>query len=98
MPTIQNKKSKTEHYVTVEDWQTKFVDKGLDRRFTVIDSKDIQDTVIETPQAFSPMSIEEMAEPEMTRDELKTWLEYKGIEFNPRTSTDKLNQLYLENL
>jgi hypothetical protein len=68
-------------------------DKGLDRRFTVIDDADIQETVIETPQSFTaePVSLE------LSRDEIKDLLTEKGVEFNPRTSTDKLNEL-LNNL
>ena len=97
MPTIQSKKySDHVHYVTVENWQV-FKDIGLDRRFIVIDDSDIQDTVIATPQAFSPISIEEMEEPEMNREELKRWLDDKEIEYNVRVSTPKLYQLYLDN-
>lgn len=97
MPTIQSKKYEDHvHYVTVEAWQV-FKDKGLDRRYVVIDDKDIQDTVIETPQAFVPESIQEMGEPEMNREELKKWLDEHEIEYSPRTITGKLYQLYLDN-
>ena len=95
MPTIQSKKYEDHvHYISVEDWQV-MKDKGFDRRFKVIDDKDIQDTVIETPQAFSPI-VEEM-EQEMNREELKKWLDEHDIEYSPRTITGKLYQLYLDN-
>ena len=96
MPTIRSKKYENHlQYVTVETWQ-KMKAKGFDRRFKIIDDADIQNTVIEAPQAFSPIIIEE--EPEMDREELKKWLDERNIEYNPRTSTEKLNILYLENL
>jgi len=83
-------------YVTVETWQM-MKDKGLARRFKVIDDKDLQDTVVATPQAFTePVSFEI---PEMERDEIKAELDkIEGFEYNKRASTDKLYQLYLENL
>ena len=97
MPTIQSKKYESHvHYVTVENWQT-MKDKGFDRRYTVIDDSDIQDTVIATPQAFSPISSLKMETPEMNREELKEWLDDKDIEYNVRISTPKLYQLYLDN-
>jgi hypothetical protein len=91
MPTIQSKKYEDHvHYVTVEAWQV-FKKKGLDTRYKVIDDSDIQDTVIKTPQAFEPP-----AEPisfELSRDEIKDLLTDKGVEFNTRSSTDKLKEL-----
>ena len=75
-------------------------DKGLDRRFRIIDDGDMQETVIETPHAFRE-EISTTDEPEdraMKREELKAELDkIKGLEYNPRTSTDKLYQLYIEN-
>ena len=89
MPTIQSKKYEDHvHYVTVESWQV-FKDKGLDTRYKVIDDSDIQDTVIETPQAFT-----ETVSFELSRDELKAALDEAEVEYNPRTSTDKLKELY----
>ena len=97
MPPIQSKKYEDYvHYVTVEQWQV-FKDKGLANRYKVIDDSDIQDTVIAIPQAFTPISIEEMEEPEMNREELKKWLEEHNVEYSPRTITCKLYQLYLDN-
>jgi hypothetical protein len=97
MPTIQSKKYESHvHYVTVESWRV-FKDKGLDRRYTVIDDTDIQDTVIATPQAFEPLHTLQMEEPEMNREELKKWLDEHDIEYSPRISTPKLYQLYLDN-
>ena len=80
-------------------WQ-EFKDKGLDLRFKVIDDSDIQDTVIQTPQTFTePVSfIEETIRDEvLTREELKAALDTAEVDYNPRISTDKLNQLYLDN-
>ena len=95
MPTIQSRKYEDHvHYVTVEAWQT-MKDKGLNRRYKVIDDKDIQDTVTETPQAFLPI-VEEM-EQEMNREDIKKWLDEHDIEYNSRAMTGKLYQLYLDN-
>lgn len=102
MPTIQSKKYKSYvHYVTVEQWQV-FKDKGLDRRYTVIDDKDIQDTVIETPQAFSP--IHDFGEPytvhtidSMTKEVIKTWLNDHNVEYDSKVKKEELYQLYLDN-
>ena len=97
MPTIQSKKYEDHvQYITIETWEN-FKRLGKDRLFKIIDDKDIQDTVIETPQAFSPESIQEMEEPEMNREELKKWLGEHEIEYSPRTITGKLYQLYLDN-
>ncbi len=97
MPTIQSKKyPDIVAYVTVEDWEN-LKKCGVARRKIIIDDSDLQDTVIKTPQAFTPISIEEMREPEMNREELKKWLDDKEIEYNVRISTPKLYQLYLDN-
>lgn len=96
MPTIRSRKYPDRiHYVTVEDWQV-FQDKGLDNRYVVIDDKDIQDTVIETPHSFEINDVQDLGE-EMTRDEIKEELDNLGVEYNARVSTDKLYQLYLDN-
>ena len=100
MPLIQSKKyPEHEHFVTVEDWKI-MQDKGLNRRFRIVDDGDIQDTVIAKPASFAEVinpTIENFAEPEMTRDDLKKWLDDNEIEYNTRTSTEKLNQLYIDN-
>jgi hypothetical protein len=95
MPTIQSKKYEDHvHYVTVEAWQV-FKKKGLDRRYKVIDDSDIQDTVIKTPQAFEPIAFDNglPISTELSRDEIKDLLTDKDVEFNPRSSTDKLKEL-----
>ena len=108
MPTIQSRKyPDNEQFVTVEAWKT-MEEKGLARRFRIVDDGDMQDTVIPTPLNFTDFSkpatvtLEEEIDvidaiEEMTRDELKAWLDEQEIEYNPRASTDKLNQLYIEN-
>ena len=96
MPTIQSKKYEDHvQYITIETWGN-FKRLGKDRLFKIIDDKDIQDTVIETPQSFiEPVSFDTILE--WSRDELKAELDKLEVEYNPRTSTEKLNQLYLDN-
>ncbi len=102
MPTIQSKKYEDYvHYVTVEQWQV-FKDKGLANRYKVIDDSDIQDTVIETPQAFSP--IHDFGEPYtvhsidfMTKEKIKTWLSEHDVEYDSKAKKEELYQLYLDN-
>ncbi len=105
MPTIQSKKYEDHvHYITVEDWQT-MKDKGFDRRFKVIDDSDIQDTVIETPQAFEPLHTLQMEEPDatihsidfMTKEVIKTWLSEHDIEYDSKAKKEEIYQLYLDN-
>ena len=97
MPTIQSRKyPDNEQFVTVEAWK-KMEEKGLARRFRIVDDGDMQDTVIPTPLNFTDFSKPPVEEKEPDREELKAWLDEQEIEYNPRASTDKLNQLYIEN-
>ena len=98
MPTIQSRKyPDNEQFVTVEAWKT-MQEKGFDRRFRVVDDGDMQDTVIATPLSFTDFSKPPQTENEdMNREDLKTWLDKHEIEYNIRTSTPKLYQLYLDN-
>lgn len=98
MPTIQSRKyPDNEQFVTVEAWKT-MEEKGIARRFKVVDDGDMQDTVIATPLSFTDFSKPPQAENEdMNREDLKKWLDKHEIEYNIRTSTPKLYQLYIEN-
>ena len=56
MPTIQSRKyPENEQFVTVETWKA-MEEKGIARRFRVIDDGDMQDTVIATPLSFTDFS------------------------------------------
>jgi hypothetical protein len=102
MPTIQSRKyPDNEQFVTVKTWK-EMEEKGLARRYRVVDDGDMHDTVIATPLSFTdfskPPEVEdENDNPELDREELKAWLDEQEIEYNPRASTEKLNQLYIEN-
>ena len=98
MPTIQSRKyPDNEQFVTVEAWKT-MEEKGIARRFKVVDDGDMQDTVIATPLSFTDFSKPpEETNEDMNREDLKTWLDEHDIEYNIRASTPKLYQLYIEN-
>lgn len=94
MPTIESKKYGTISFVTVEAWNSFYKPRG---KHKLIDDSDIKETVIPAPENIVDFTnpIEETIEPiEPTREELKAWLTDHEIEFNPRTSTDKLLEIY----
>ena len=110
MPTIQSRKyPDNEQFVTAKDWK-EMEEKGFARRFKIVDDGDMQDTVIATPLSFTDFSkplevinnnVDNLEEifpyAGLSRDDLKEWLDKREIEYNPRTPTDKLYQLYLDN-
>jgi len=102
MPTIQSRKyPENEQFVTVETWK-EMEEKGIARRFKVVDDGDMQDTVIATPLSFTdfskPPEVEaENDNPELGREQIKVWLDEHEIEYSMRASTPKLYQIYLDN-
>jgi len=103
MPTIQSRKyPENEQFVTVETWK-EMEEKGLARRFRVVDDGDMQDTVIATPLSFTDFSKPPEVEDEQSnlfdinREEIKAWLDEHEIVYSMRASTAKLYQLYLDN-
>ena len=106
MPTIQSRKfPDNEQFVTVETWKT-MEEKGLARRFRIVDDGDMQDTVIPTPLNFTDFSkplktVEDYQERKkiinLDRVTLRQWLDEHEIEYNTRATTNTLEQLYLEN-
>ena len=98
MPTIESKKFPDNvQFVTADIWRI-MQEKGLARRFKVIDDSDTEDTIIPTPEKIvdfvTPNEAEEASiEKILSRDEIKEALNEKGIEYNSRTSTEKLLKL-----
>ena len=90
MPLIQNRKSKVEEFVTTDDW-IDMQKSGMAGRFTVVDDKDLQETVIKKPEIFE--TIEEILP---DREGMKKFLDEREVEYNPRWSTDKIQELYLQ--
>ena len=105
MPIIQSKKyPENERFISVKSW-TKWVESGRAKHFIIADDGDMQDTVIAAPSSFTDFSkppevtvgTSENETEEMNREDLKKWLDEHEIEYNVRTSTPKLYQLYLDN-
>ncbi len=98
MPTIEGKKNpENVQFVTADVWKI-MKDKGLDRRYNLVDDNDIQQTVIPTPESIVnfPESVEipkQNIEPILSREEIKAQLDEKEIEYNTRASTEKLLEL-----
>ena len=106
MPTIQSKKYPDNvQYIDSEGWEN-FKRLGKDRLFTILDSGDIEQTVIPAPEQIidfvkpeSPQA--ENVEKVLSREEIKAELDKHEQEYNTRASTDKLNEqlnTYLESL
>jgi hypothetical protein len=97
MPLIKSKRfPHIEQYVPAETWNV-MQENGLANRFRIEDDGDMQDTVKPTPQAFELPGVEPEEPKKMSRDELKEELTKMEVEFNPRSSTDKLYKLYIDN-
>jgi len=100
MPTIQSRKYEDNvQFVTSEAWK-QMQDKGIARRFKVIDDGDIQETVIGTPEQIVDFAdnkeidfVDKTVEKVMSRDEIKTELDKLDVEYNTRASTDKLLEI-----
>jgi len=98
MPTIESKKFPDNvQFVTADIWRI-MQEKGLARRFKVIDDSDTEDTIIPTPEKIvdfaTPNEAEEAPiEKILSRDEIKEALNEKHIEYNSRASTEKLLKL-----
>lgn len=107
MPTIQSKKYPDNiQFVDVEAWNM-MKEKGLARRFNIIDDGDIAETVIAAPEEIINFSDAGAASPDdtvekvLSREEIKAELDKHEQEYNTRVSTDKLQEQlnsYLESL
>ena len=95
MPLLQSRKypDKDEQFVDSRAWEI-MKQKGLDRRFKVIDDNDIQETIIPSPQSMVDFTkvpvVEKDVEKILTRQEIKDKLDELGIVYNVRASTVKL--------
>lgn len=99
MPTIQSKKYENNvQFVDAETWKS-MQEKGIARRFKVIDDGDMAETVIPAPEQIIEFNDTDLPEQEdrveeiLSRDDIKRLLDEKGIEYNTRATTDKLLNL-----
>ena len=107
MPTIKSKKypDSQDHiqFVDADTWN-EMKQKGLSRRFIIIDDGDIADTVVGTPEQIIDFKdtasvgvADETVEKVLSRDEIKAELARLEIEHNVRLGTEKLLQLLNDN-
>lgn len=107
MPTIQSRKYPDNiQFVDAEAWK-EMQEKGLARRFKVIDDNDLAETIVGTPEQIvdfsdnAPTKSTDTVEKVLSREEIKAALDKHEQEYNTRAKTDKLlDQLntYLESL
>lgn len=106
MPLIQSRKyPDNEQFIDAGAWKV-MQEKGLARRFRVVDDNDLRETVIPAPKSIVEFGNEEVSSPaddtvekipEMARQDIKDELDKLGVEYNTRATTDKLYGLYIEN-
>lgn len=102
MPTIESRKYPGNiQFIDAAGWEM-MKQKGLHRRYKVIDDGDIQETVIPAPESIVDFQdTQEMGnelndtvkEIELTREEIKAKLDDLGIVYNTRLGTNKLLEL-----
>jgi hypothetical protein len=92
MPLIQNKKSKFEQVVDLDTWKL-MEQKGLAGRYTILDDRDVQETVIKKPEIFEPVLTEY---DDITKAELMEELSFKGVEFSSSATKKDLYELYIK--
>ena len=98
MPTIQSRKYDNVQFVDAETWR-EMQEKGIARRFKVIDDGDMAETVIPAPESIINFMDNDIpkhtdkVEKVLSREEIKAALDEKEIEYNTRATTDKLLQL-----
>ena len=95
MPLIQNRKSKFEQWVSMDQWKV-FQEKGLDSRYTIVDDSDLQQTVIKKPEIFDFIEPDKKAYEDITKDGLKEELTDLGVEFADNATKKELYQLYID--
>lgn len=98
MPLIQNRKSKVESFVTVEDW-AEMQRKGFAGRFSIVDDTDMQETVIKKPEIFEipeEAVSDYVAYNDITKDTLRAELDRKGIDYPVGATKKDLYQLYID--
>ena len=98
MPTIESKKYENTQYISPKGWD-EMKEKGIARRFKVIDDSDLQDAIkgsknIQLSEVINNLSPSETLKSELSeRDEIKAALDEKGVEYNTRASTENLKKL-----
>ena len=103
MPTVKSRKYPDNvQFIDSQAWEL-MQEKGLSRRYIVIDDSDMADTVVGTPEKIIDFADTDMPQPEdiiekvLSRDEIKEELDNIEVEYNTRASTDKLLELLNQN-